>query len=193
MEPKTSAKEKPLPAGGDDDLLEPGEHILTEVRRHTIGIAAIYIEAVLAIAAIVAVAIFAGKAVEDNVSGQARDLVLGAAVLVIALVVLIVMAAVYVYRQSRMFVTDRSLVQVLQRGLFNRKVSRLSMSNVEDVSADQAGLLPSMFDYGTLTVQTAGERDNFIFPWCPKPNHFAERILEARQAYADNLRDEARE
>jgi hypothetical protein len=56
---------------------------------------------------------------------------------------------------------------------------------VEDVSAEQKGFLPTFFNYGTLVVQTAGEMENFVFPYCPNPNKYADRILDARQAYAD--------
>jgi hypothetical protein len=59
------------------------------------------------------------------------------------------------------------------------------MSNVEDVNVQENGFLPTILNFGTLTVETAGEEDNFIFPMCPSPNHYAEIILEARQKYAE--------
>lgn len=58
------------------------------------------------------------------------------------------------------------------------------MSNVEDVNVEQRGIAAHLFNYGTLTVQTAGEEDNFVFSQCPNANIHAEQILEARQAYA---------
>lgn len=106
------------------------------------------------------------------------------------LLVLILFTATYVYRQSRLLVTDRSLVQIIQKTLFNKKVSRLSMSNVEDVSEEQRGFLASFFNYGTLTVQTAGTEDNFVFTLCPNPTKLADRIIEARQAYAKSIEEE---
>ena len=87
-----------------------------------------------------------------------------------------------------MIVTDRSLIQVLQKGLFNRKVSRLSMANVEDVSAEKKGIFAMIFNFGTLNIQTAGEIDNFIFPLCPDPDEYAGLVLDARQAYAQSMR-----
>jgi uncharacterized membrane protein YdbT with pleckstrin-like domain len=107
------------------------------------------------------------------------------AIFATALVFFILFLATYIYRQSMLIVTDKSLIQIMQRGLFVRKVSRLSMSNVEDVSAEQRGILPTIFNYGTLTIQTAGERENFLFPYCPSPNLYADRVLDARQAYAN--------
>jgi guanylate kinase len=64
------------------------------------------------------------------------------------------------------------------------------MSNVEDVSEEQRGILASIFSYGTLTVQTAGEMENFIFTLCPNPAALADRIIEARQAYAQSVQEE---
>jgi len=88
-----------------------------------------------------------------------------------------------VYRGCRLLITDRNLVMITQRSLFNRKISRLSMSNVEDVNVEQRGVLPSILNYGILTIQTAGEIDNFIFKFCPQPNDYAQKILEARERY----------
>jgi hypothetical protein len=175
----------------DSDMLEPGEEIVTVVRRSFIGLLGIYLVAIAAVLAIFTLII---ALTTDSVSaGDGYEIptevdaimVLGATFLV-----LILFAATYIYRQSRLLITDRSLVQITQKSLFIRKVSRLSFSNVEDVSAEQRGILASLFGYGTLMVQTAGERDNFIFNLCPKPNQLADRIIEARQKYADTVQDD---
>jgi hypothetical protein len=47
-----------------------------------------------------------------------------------------------------------------------------------------------MFNYGTLEIQTAGTEDNFVFPFCPTPNKYADQIIEARQNYARSLEEE---
>jgi predicted GNAT family acetyltransferase len=64
------------------------------------------------------------------------------------------------------------------------------MSNVQDVAAEHKGFLATIFNFVTLTVQTAGEEDNFIFPYCPNPDFYADKILEARQAYAKSTQEE---
>jgi hypothetical protein len=174
----------------NEDMLEPGEHVLTIVRRTVIGLLGIYLVAFVAVVAIIALMILLAPGTfdtsEPNISPQlSAIMILGA-----FLLVLILFAVTYIYRQSRLIITDRSLVQVVQRTLFIRKVSRLNFSNVEDVSAEQRGILASIFDYGTLLVQTAGERDNFEFGFCPHPNVLADRIIEARQRYAEALQEE---
>ena len=46
---------------------------------------------------------------------------------------------------------------------------------------DRKGFFSTMFDYGTLTIETAGAVDNFVLTYCPHPDHYAKEILEARQ------------
>jgi uncharacterized membrane protein YdbT with pleckstrin-like domain len=173
-----------------EDMLEPGETVLTVVHRSIIGLVGIYLVAFLAIGAILALIISISpdtfQTSSPEISGSLSAIIILSAILL----VLILFTATYVYRQSRLLITDRSLVQITQKTLFIRKVSRLSMSNVEDVSEEQRGILASIFSYGTLTVQTAGEMENFIFTLCPNPAALADRIIEARQAYAQSIQEE---
>ena len=179
-----------LSKSGHADMLEPGEEVLTVVHRSIIGLLGIYLVAVVAVAAItgliVALSPDTFKTSNMNISGSLSAIIVLSAVLL----ALILFVATYVYRQSRLLVTDRSLVQVMQKTLFIRKVSRLSMSNVEDASEEQRGIISNIFNYGTLTVQTAGTMDNFIFTLCPNPTVLADKIIEARQAYAKKLEEE---
>lgn len=195
-EKKQPAPAAPPPLRGisessEDDMLEPGESILTVVHRSFIGLVGIYLAAIAAVVAIFSVFIIAAPDLfdtsSDTISFQLTLLMLLGA----TFLVLILFAATYIYRQSRLMITDRSIVQISQKTLFNREVSRLSISNVEDVSSEQRGIVASIFNYGTLTVQTAGELENFIFTLCPNPNHYADVIIEARKDYADKLKEEA--
>lgn len=169
----------------EDDLLENNEVVVDIVKRHPIGLIYIFLAAFAGLFAVIAVAGLSFSDTFRQSSSESVGLVAGIAVLVLGLVGFMMLIIISVYKKSQIILTDRSLVTIVQRGIFNRKVSRLSMSNVEDVSCEQKGLLPTMFNYGTLTVQTAGEEDNFIFPFCPRPNHYAEEMLAARQHYAD--------
>jgi small-conductance mechanosensitive channel len=171
-------------------MLEPGETIVTIVHRSLVGLAGIYLVAIAAVAAVFFLAITLSpdtfNTSSDSISPALSAIMVGTAILL----VLLLFTATYVYRQSRLLITDRSLVQVMQKTLFNRKVSRLSMSNVEDVNEEQRGIVSSIFNYGTLTIQTAGTEDNFVFSLCPNPTRLADRIIEARQKYAEALQEE---
>jgi uncharacterized membrane protein YdbT with pleckstrin-like domain len=189
------ALETPPPIGAlsknrEEDMLEPGESVLTVVRRSIVGLLGIYLVTIIAVAAIATLVIMLSPGTFDTSSQSISGSLSAIMILSAILIVLILFTATYVYRQSRLLVTDKSLVQIMQKTLFNRKVSRLSMSNVEDVNEEQRGIIASIFNYGTLTVQTAGTEDNFVFSLCPNPAKLADRIIEARQAYAKSLEEE---
>lgn len=171
------------------DLTEPGERTIDIVRRHPIGLIFIYIEALAGVLALAALLIFVAPDSFKNMSASGSRLLIAGVIFAVAILTFVLFVATYVYRQSRVIITDKSLVQVLQKSLFFRDVSRLSFSNVEDVTAQQHGILATVFNFGTLEVQTAGEMDNFLFPTCPDPNKFAHEILEARQAYARSVEE----
>jgi hypothetical protein len=171
-------------------MLEPGESVLTIVHRSLIGLIGIYLVAIVAFAALVVLLVTISPDTFSNSTSSISDPLNAVIILAAVLLALILFTATYIYRQSRLLVTDRSLVQIMQRTLFIRKVSRLSMSNVEDVSEEQRGFLSSLFNYGTLIVQTAGTMENFIFTLCPNPTALADKIIEARQAYAKSVRED---
>ena len=177
----------------DEDLLEPGEQLVVIVKKHPIGLIGIYIEALVGLLAVFGLLVAVAPDFFNGLSNQAYMAVVAVIIFGLAVLVFFLFTATYVYRQSRLLVTDRSLVQILQKSLFIRKVSRLSMSNVEDVSAEERGILSTMFDYGTIVVQTAGALENFIFPYCPQPSKYADQIIEARQRYARALEEEHEE
>lgn len=167
----------------DPELLVSGEHVVVIVRKHIIGLIFIYLETLLAVAAIAALLAYVPE-LTNSLSNSALTALIFLGIVIMSLFLFV---ATYVYRQSRLLVTDKNLIQIDQSSLFIRTVSRLSMSNVEDVTADTRGILPTILNYGTLNIQTAGERPNFHFKFCPNPNSYADQVLEARQAYAERV------
>lgn len=174
---------------GNEELLEPGERLVVIVRKHPIGVVGIYVEALVGLLVVFGLFLVIAPDFFNGLSAQAYKILIGIIVFGLATLVFFLFIATYVYRQSRLLVTNRSLVQILQKSLFIRKVSRLSMSNVEDVTAEERGILSTILNYGTIVVQTAGTLDNFIFPYCPDPAKYADQIIEARQRYARELEE----
>lgn len=108
-----------------------------------------------------------------------------AAVLIIALVIFILIIVTNIYWHNTMVITDKETIQVLQRGVFQLKVSHLSHADIEDITAEQNGLMPTIFNYGTLHIETSGELKNFAFSYCPDPDRYARIVLEARQRFTE--------
>lgn len=55
---------------------------------------------------------------------------------------------------SYYLVTNQRLRQVMQKGLFKRSVVDLGLDKIHSISFDVSGILPSIFGYGTLLIQT---------------------------------------
>jgi len=170
-------------ADNQDDILEGSEHVIVTIKKHWAGVVGIYLAAILVVTALVTLGFYVLP--QMGLSKESQTLLVAGLLAVGAILIFILMTIVYVYNQSKIILTDLALVQTLYLSLFNKKISRLSMSNVEDVSAEQKGIVSNMLGYGTLFVQSGGQEDNFVFKYCPMPNVYAERILEARQKYAE--------
>ena len=83
-------------------------------------------------------------------------------------------------------VTNRRILNIEQRGLFGRTVSELRLYRIQDVTATINGFIQTVFDYGDIEIQTAGENQRFIFESVPHPNAITKTILE----YAEQDRKE---
>ena len=139
-----------------------GETMLTKVRRHPFGLVVLYFQVTAGFMLSFGLIYFL-LTTAFSIDGQMTDIISLVGVVVIALMLLILLLGTYIYRQNRLLVSDKNLTQVLQRGLFNHQVSELSLANVEDVTAHRNGIFATIFNFGELCVETAGEQNNFNF------------------------------
>jgi hypothetical protein len=162
---------------------QAGEQEICTVKRHPIGIIGTYIAIafVLVVCAILAFGVLPSSASSD--SSQVGNI--GAAVFLVLAVLGLIYAfiATKVYWANSWVITSDSVTQVNQISLFQRQSSQLSLANLEDVTAEQNGILAHIFNYGVLKAETAGERSKFSFYFCPNPNFYAQQILQAREAF----------
>lgn len=79
--------------------------------------------------------------------------------------------------------TNERIVRIEQQGTFNRVVSHLPLDRIQDVTVETRGIISTLFGYGTITVETAGEQENFVFRNFPNVNAIQAQILMyAKQA-----------
>jgi hypothetical protein len=136
---------------------------------------------ILVVLAVLAFVVLPGAS--GNNQSQIMALAGIAYIIVAAAVLGFVFIANIIYWGNHWVVTDDSITQVSQTGLFSKQSAQLSLGNLEDVTSEQNGLLAQLFKFGTLKAETAGERSKFMFPFCPKPNYYAQKILAAREIF----------
>jgi len=92
------------------------------------------------------------------------------------------------YYYDIIVITNERMINVDQEGLLSRRISELNMVQIQNVTAEVNGILRSLFNFGLLVVETAGEgttaRDvrgvegYFTIEDIPDPSRVARLIIE---------------
>jgi uncharacterized membrane protein YdbT with pleckstrin-like domain len=75
-------------------------------------------------------------------------------------------------------ITDKRIINIEQKGLFSRVNSELALDKIQDVTTDVTGLFPTLLNYGDVFVQTAAEKERFIFRKVPNPNKIKDLLMK---------------
>ncbi len=75
-------------------------------------------------------------------------------------------------------VTNERIINIEQEGLFIRTASELDLAAVQDTTAEIRGILQTVFTYGQVFVQTAGEKGRFHFKNIDNPEHVKEIVTK---------------
>lgn len=76
-------------------------------------------------------------------------------------------------------ITEDAIVDIGQEGFFGRKIAQLSGLRIQDVTSNIKGFLPTLFGYGDVLVETAGEQSqNFLLKAVPNPQEISAKIME---------------
>ena len=75
-------------------------------------------------------------------------------------------------------VTDERIIDIDFLSLIYRNVSAAKLDKVEDITAVTSGAVQSLFDFGTVQIQTAAERTEFEFEDVPQPTKVTQFLNE---------------
>lgn len=163
------------------------EKTLRVVYKHIFSIAPFLISIILlSIAAIVGV-YYMGLYAEQINDIIPLDYLNIVGFLVVGLLVFLFATTVWIWRRNKIVITDEHIVDVDQMGLFNRKVSTLRLGEIQDVSAKVYGPAQTIFQYGTVMIQTAGTRENFVMDYIYEPYEIEQYILEVRKRFHNEV------
>ena len=83
------------------------------------------------------------------------------------------------YHLDIWIVTDQRIINIEQGGLFDRVISELNLSKVQDVTSEIHGQFQTIFDFGTVHIQTAGEQQRFDFEEVGHPEEVARLVVRS--------------
>jgi uncharacterized membrane protein YdbT with pleckstrin-like domain len=167
--------------------IDPNETIKYAIRKHWIGVVAI-VATTVAIEAVFMTMLVIVAANESSVSEYLSVYVVYSFFLLLIIGAVVFSAtAVNTYRQNQMVITNQNFYIIHQNSIFGTNISQINLSKIQDVHINQEGVLDEIFDYGTITVETAGEAANFIFTSADKADIGGRQILEAHERYIEKF------
>ena len=75
-------------------------------------------------------------------------------------------------------ITDERIIDVDFLSMVYKNISTAKIENIEDVTNRSSGITSSIFNYGDIYIQTAGEKTEFEFENVPHPAKVAKLINE---------------
>lgn len=163
--------------------LSEGEYVISDVRRHPIGLIQIWAIVILAVGAILGMAamVIAGA---DSLSMTIPPTVLaGGAFLLSLLVITGGYIGAHVYRANRFYLTNESVIQNIQQSLFTNREQTVSLANIEDASYYRKGVVQSMLNYGSIRLSTEGDETTYRFPYASDPGRQIAILNNAVEAF----------
>jgi uncharacterized membrane protein YdbT with pleckstrin-like domain len=154
--------------------LQNGEKVIKMVRRHPVFlISKLIMAAVAGIIPFVVIFIVAG----DGTTGTVLRVV---AVLWLIGWGIAAFFMYYRYNNDVWLITNQRLVDSLKTNPFSHRISSTDLINVQDMSVNKSGILPTMFNFGDLLCQTAGIQKNFVLSGIPEPTQILQQVDLAR-------------
>lgn len=159
--------------------MKPGEKVIYSLRRHPI----IFVGDVLLILVLVAaplglyfgISLMWPELLTGPVSGPVFILTASAYYFLVWLFFLMNFVDYYL---DLWIVTNDRVLNVEQHSLFSRTISELDLANVQDVTSEVKGVLAFVLGYGNVYIQTAAEKERFVFEQVHDPEEIRKNMLE---------------
>ncbi|MEX2014439.1 MAG: PH domain-containing protein [Candidatus Saccharimonadales bacterium] len=161
------------------------EHIYN-IKRHPVGLILIFLAVIISYALVFSVIGFLLPGFAELTGTELSSIgpVVGVSMLVVFLIGLIYLSfKARNYLLHRLVLTDLNIIHILHSGALNKEIVKLPVSDVENVKIQKAGLFPSIFNYGTIIIETIEGRNDFIFRYAPYPDIYAKFVNDSKLEY----------
>jgi hypothetical protein len=167
-----------------------GEEIVIFTRRHWIQLV-VAIFSVVALVAAYFAALIIIFAISDLQLRGTGGLVISTLTAIVLLMAWLFLYIKFIdYYLDVWILTSERIVQIKQRSLFNRQITELDLSAVQDVQSKVKGVVSTFLGYGTIFVQTAGTTELFEFKYIPHPLNVEKKILNYQAGLEERTKRE---
>ncbi len=163
------------------------ESMICEIHKHPFGLLIVWLVGFFIAVSILAVTIATWYFLGGDSLGVGTELNFIRPIIVILgfFIILLVLGATgvkaWIYQHNMLLVTSEKIAEFTYISIFNRKITQLDLSDIQDVAVEQKGILPRIFGYGTILIETAGEHENVLITYAPLPYNCAKQIVGARE------------
>ena len=107
------------------------------------------------------------------------------ALLIVAIVFTVRTVIIWYY--NAFMITNKRIIDFDQRGLFDKTVSVATYDKIQDISFKKKGVFSTLFNYGTIIIQTASSNANIEIRNILAPEKIQDVIMEIQR---DSLQEE---
>lgn len=174
-----------------DELLEEGEVIIEKVRKHWyVYIEDVFIHLFGCFIFMVLASYIANKGLLSFID---QDTSAYTGMLLMMFVIIFWISFFYAWTKEYFdvwYITDRHIIAVNQKQMFEREEAFMELSRIQDVFFDKNGFLSTWFGFGKLRVQSAGTDQEFEINYIADVENVAHRIMEMRDKAQQSKPDE---
>jgi len=155
---------------------QPDEKIFIFLRRHWIALFKLVFIFIILIVFVLALDIFSYYLTNVWQSDIGYPLMILANSAYFLFVMLFSFASFVDYYLDVWIVTNKRIINIEQKGLFARIVSEKELARMQDVTSEVKGFVQTFLHYGDVFIQTAGEKERFIFRQVPNAADVSQKI-----------------
>lgn len=164
-----------------ENLFEDGEYVIEKVRKHWI----VYLEDffIHSLGCLIFIVSAYFLATRGSFGGVFSTESAYGAMILIMFVLIFWTSFFYAWTKDYFdvwYVTNKHLVSVNQKEMFNREEVFMELDRIQDVFFVKEGFLATLLGYGKLRVQSAGTDQEFIMESVYDVETFAHRIMDLR-------------
>lgn len=166
--------------------LSEGEYIISAIKRHPIGLFQIWAVVALALVLIAVGIVWVMGDSAVTVVGIAKESAPWLGMLLLGMMVFVFLGgimATIIYEGNRFFLTNESVTQHIQLALFSKKEQTISLTNIEDASFRQHGIVQSILNYGSIRLSTEGDETTYRFNFVSDPQKQVALLNDAVEAF----------
>lgn len=169
----------------DNLHLDPDETVILEVRKHWIVFAnfgaGLFFSALFPLIVSYLLNIFFPNFINFDLPGNDNAFYLFFYIIWLLILWILFFVDWTKYYLDVWYVTEKRIIVVNQKQIFDREISNLRFDKIQDITIDIHGFIPTMLDFGDVRVQTASEDNREFYIQTVRHPEDIRRVIFDRQ------------